>query len=80
MRDHALHPPAGPPQPASSDGPRSVSGSDAGEHAALSTTGFQDQMESLIAWLAEENPELAARFIGDYLDDLATELDHARGP
>lgn len=42
--------------------------------------GFQDKLLGMLEWLADKDPVRAARLIGDYLDDLASELDKKAGP
>lgn len=37
--------------------------------------GFQDKLLGMLEWLADKDPVRAARLIGDYLDDLAEEMD-----
>jgi hypothetical protein len=42
--------------------------------------GFQDKLLGMLEWLADKDPVRAARLIGDYLDDLADELDTKTRP
>lgn len=45
-----------------------------------SADGFQDKLLGMLEWLADKDPVRAARLIGDYLDDLADELDTKTRP
>lgn len=47
---------------------------------ARSHDGFQDKLLGMLEWLADKDPVRAARLIGDYLDDLAVELDPKTRP
>jgi hypothetical protein len=42
--------------------------------------GFQDKLLGMLEWLADKDPVRAARLIGEYLDDLAEEIDHKARP
>lgn len=35
---------------------------------------FQDRLVSMLEWLADKDPVRAAKLVGEYLDELATEL------
>ena len=45
-----------------------------------SQEGFQDKLLGMLEWLADKDPVRAARLIGDYLDELAEELDAKARP
>jgi len=42
--------------------------------------GFQDKLLGMLEWLADKDPVRAARLIGDYLDELAVEMDGKKSP
>jgi len=42
--------------------------------------GFQDKLFSMLEWLADKDPVKAARLIGEYLDELAVEMDGKKSP
>ncbi len=42
--------------------------------------GFQDKLLGMLEWLADKDPVKAARLIGEYLDELAVEMDGKKSP